>query len=129
MKKIEAVIRITRLQEVKNALGSIPIKGMMVTEIRERDRQKGVTQWIGGDEYTLDFAPRLKLDLIVEDEQAEDVVGIILASARTGKIGDGMVVVSTIDDFVYISTQEEQKSTHRNGSRFDANHPALAGTL
>jgi len=129
MKKIEAVIRITRLEEVKNALSSIPIIGMTVTEIRERDRQQGAVQWMGGDEYTLDFLPRLKLDLIVEDEQAEDVVDTILASARTGKIGDGMVVVSTIDDFVYISTQEEQKSARRNGSRVDANHEALAGAL
>jgi nitrogen regulatory protein P-II 1 len=129
MKKIEAVIRNTRLREVKNALGSIAVKGMTVTEIREHDRQKGATQWIGGEEYTLDFPPRLKLDLIVEDEQAEDAVAAILISARTGRMGDGMVVVSTVDDFLYISAQEEPKPARRNGSNMGLNHAALSETL
>ena len=107
MKKIEAIVKPFKLEEVKDALGEIGINGMTVTEVKGFGRQRGHTEIYRGSEYTVDFLPKIKLELVVSDSQAEDAVGIIVRSARTGKIGDGKVFVSNIDEAVRIRTDEK----------------------
>jgi nitrogen regulatory protein PII len=107
MKKIEAIIKPFKLEEVKDALGEIGIEGMTVSEVRGFGRQKGHTEIFRGNEYTVDFLPKLKLDLVVANQLAERAVSAIVKSARTGKIGDGKVFVSTIEEAVRIRTEEK----------------------
>jgi len=107
MKKIEAIIKPFKLEEVKDALGEIGIEGMTVSEVRGFGRQKGHTEIFRGNEYTVDFLPKLKLDLVVTNGLAERAVNAIVKSARTGKIGDGKVFVSTIEEAVRIRTEEK----------------------
>jgi nitrogen regulatory protein PII len=107
MKKIEAIIKPFKLEEVKDALGEIGIEGMTVSEVRGFGRQKGHTEIFRGNEYTVDFLPKLKLDLVVANALAERAVNAIVKSARTGKIGDGKVFVSTIEEAVRIRTEEK----------------------
>ena len=106
MKKIEAVIKPFKLEEVKDALGEIGIEGMTVTEVKGFGRQKGHTEIYRGSEYTVDFLPKIKLELVVSDAQVEPAVTAILKSAKTGKIGDGKVFVSNVEEAVRIRTEE-----------------------
>jgi nitrogen regulatory protein PII len=106
MKKIEAIIKPFKLEEVKDALGEIGIEGMTVIEVKGFGRQKGHTEIYRGSEYTVDFLPKLKLELIVADAQAEPAVVAIVRSAKTGKIGDGKVFVSHVEEAVRIRTEE-----------------------
>src|SRR5258706_16020887 len=96
MKKIEAIIKPFKLEEVKDALGEIGIEGMTVTEVKGFGRQKGHTEIYRGSEYTVDFLPKIKLELVISDEKLDDAVGAIVKSAKTGKIGDGKVFVSAV---------------------------------
>ena len=107
MKKIEAIIKPFKLEEVKDALGEIGIEGMTVSEVKGFGRQKGHTEIYRGSEYTVDFLPKIKLEIVVSDSQADSAVSTIVKSARTGKIGDGKVFVSTIDEAVRIRTEEK----------------------
>jgi nitrogen regulatory protein PII len=106
MKKIEAIIKPFKLEEVKDALGEIGIEGMTVSEVRGFGRQKGHTEIFRGSEYTVDFLPKLKLDLVVANQVAQRAVEAIVKSAKTGKIGDGKVFISTIEEAVRIRTEE-----------------------
>jgi nitrogen regulatory protein P-II 1 len=106
MKKIEAIIKPFKLEEVKDALGEAGIEGMTVTEVKGFGRQKGHTEIYRGSEYTVDFLPKIKIELVLPDGQADLAVESILKAARTGKIGDGKVFVSTIDEAVRIRTDE-----------------------
>jgi nitrogen regulatory protein P-II 1 len=106
MKKIEAIIKPFKLEEVKDALGEIGIEGMTVSEVKGFGRQKGHTEIYRGSEYTVDFLPKIKVELVVSDGQAEGAVAAIVKSAKTGKIGDGKVFVSTIEQAVRIRTEE-----------------------
>ena len=106
MKKIEAIIKPFKLEEVKDALGEIGIEGMTVIEVKGFGRQKGHTEIFRGNEYTVDFLPKIKLDLVVANQIAERVVDAIVKAARTGKIGDGKVFVSDIEEAVRIRTEE-----------------------
>jgi nitrogen regulatory protein P-II 1 len=106
MKKIEAIIKPFKLEEVKDALGEAGIEGMTVTEVKGFGRQKGHTEIYRGSEYTVDFLPKIKIELVLPDNQADLAVESILKAARTGKIGDGKVFVSTIDEAVRIRTDE-----------------------
>src|SRR5208283_1427192 len=106
MKKIEAIIKPFKLEEVKDALGEIGIEGMTVSEVRGFGRQKGHTEIFRGNEYTVDFLPKIKLDLVVANQLVDQAVAVIVKSARTGKIGDGKVFVSTIDEAIRIRTEE-----------------------
>jgi nitrogen regulatory protein P-II 1 len=106
MKKIEAVIKPFKLNEVKAALNEIGIQGMTVTEVKGFGRQKGHTEIYRGSEYTVDFLPKVKIETVLPDAQVKQAVEIILKAARTGKIGDGKVFVSTIDDAFRIRTEE-----------------------
>jgi nitrogen regulatory protein PII len=107
MKKIEAIIKPFKLEEVKDALGEIGIEGMTVSEVKGFGRQKGHTEIYRGSEYTVDFLPKIKVELVVADNQVEGAVGAIVKSAKTGKIGDGKVFVSTVDQAVRIRTDEK----------------------
>jgi nitrogen regulatory protein PII len=106
MKKIEAIIKPFKLEEVKDALGELGIEGMTVTEVKGFGRQKGHTEIYRGSEYTVDFLPKRKLEIVTPDDRVEAAIGAIVKAAKTGKIGDGKVFVSTIEDSIRIRTDE-----------------------
>ena len=110
MKKIEAIIKPFKLNEVKEALNELGIHGMTVTEVKGFGRQKGHTEIYRGSEYTVDFLPKIKIELVVTDSQADPAVATIVKAARTGKIGDGKVFVSAIEQAVRIRTEEKGES-------------------
>jgi len=107
MKKIEAIIKPFKLEEVKDALGEIGIEGMTVSEVKGFGRQKGHTEIYRGSEYTVDFLPKIKVELVVSDGRVEAAVNAMVKSAKTGKIGDGKVFVSPIEEAVRIRTEEK----------------------
>jgi nitrogen regulatory protein PII len=107
MKKIEAIIKPFKLEEVKDALGEVGIEGMTVTEVKGFGRQKGHTEIYRGSEYTVDFLPKIKLELVIPDAKLDEALAAILKAARTGKIGDGKVFVSSIEEAVRIRTEEK----------------------
>ena len=106
MKKIEAIIKPFKLEEVKDALGEVGITGMTVSEVKGFGRQKGHTELYRGAEYVVDFLPKVKLELAVDDEQVDRVVEAIIETARTGKIGDGKIFVAELGQAVRIRTGE-----------------------
>jgi nitrogen regulatory protein P-II 1 len=106
MKKIEAVIKPFKLEEVKEALSGLGIEGMTVSEVKGFGRQKGHTEIYRGSEYTVDFLPKIKVEVVLPDEQVKDAVDAIIKAAKTGKIGDGKVFISTVDSAVRIRTGE-----------------------
>jgi nitrogen regulatory protein P-II 1 len=107
MKKIEAIIKPFKLEEVKDALGEIGIEGMTVTEVKGFGRQKGHTEIYRGSEYTVDFLPKIKIELVISEEKTDEAVAAIVKSAKTGKIGDGKVFVSAVEEAVRIRTEEK----------------------
>lgn len=107
MKKIEAIIKPFKLDDVKSALAEVGVAGMTVTEVKGFGRQKGHTETYRGSEYTVDFLPKIKLDVIVDNDAADCVVEAIIKSARSGKIGDGKIFVTTLDEVVRIRTGEK----------------------
>src|SRR3954470_16767067 len=107
MKKIEAIIKPFKLEEVKDALGEIGIEGMTVSEVKGFGRQKGHTEIYRGSEYTVDFLPKVKMEIVVSDNEVEQAVATIVKAAKTGKIGDGKVFVSSIEEAVRIRTEEK----------------------
>ena len=107
MKKIEAIIKPFKLEEVKDALGEIGIEGMTVTEVKGFGRQKGHTEIYRVSEYTVDFLPKIKIELVLSDDKLEEAVEAIVKTAKTGKIGDGKVFVSNIEEAVRIRTEEK----------------------
>ena len=107
MKKIEAVIKPFKLDDVKSALTKIGVQGLTVSEVRGFGRQKGHTEHYRGAEYTVDFIPKVKIEILVADSLAEDVVSVIARSARTGEIGDGKIWVSELDQVMRIRTGEK----------------------
>src|SRR5881296_1140358 len=106
MKKIEAIIKPFKLEEVKDALGEVGIEGMTVSEVKGFGRQKGHTEIYRGSEYTVDFLPKIKLEVVLGDSMVSGAVEAIVKAARTGKIGDGKVFVSSIDNAIRIRTEE-----------------------
>ena len=110
MKKIEAIIKPFKLQDVKDALNALGIQGMTVTEVKGFGRQKGHTEIYRGSEYTVDFLPKVKIETILPDAQVQSAVEAIVKAAKTGKIGDGKVFVSTIDEAWRIRTEERGES-------------------
>jgi nitrogen regulatory protein PII len=106
MKKIEAIIKPFKLEEVKDALSEMGIEGMTVSEVKGFGRQKGHTEIYRGSEYTVDFLPKVKLEVVVAKEHLEAAVAAIVKAAKTGKIGDGKVFVSDIEEAVRIRTEE-----------------------
>lgn len=110
MKKIEAIIKPFKLEEVKDALGEEGIEGMTVSEVKGFGRQKGHTEIYRGSEYTVDFLPKIKIEVVVADHHADAAVRAIIKAAKTGKIGDGKVFVSSIEQAVRIRTEEKNES-------------------
>jgi len=104
MKKIEAIIKPFKLDDVREAIAEVGITGMTVTEVKGFGRQKGHTELYRGAEYVVDFLPKMRVEVVVGDELAERVVEAIVAAANTGKIGDGKVFVSPVDEAVRIRT-------------------------
>lgn len=106
MKKIEAIIKPFKLDEVKDALNDIGIKGMTVTEVKGYGRQKGHTEVYRGAEYLVDFLPKVKMEIIVNAEQVDQVIETILQASRTGKIGDGKIFVLPVEKVIRVRTGE-----------------------
>ncbi len=106
MKKIEAIIKPFKLEEVKDALGEVGVEGMTVTEVKGFGRQKGHTEIYRGSEYTVDFLPKIKIELVLPDDKLDEAVEAIIKAAKTGKIGDGKVFVSPVEDTYRIRTEE-----------------------
>ena len=110
MKKIEAIIKPFKLEEVKDALAEVGIEGMTVVEVKGFGRQKGHTEIYRGSEYTVDFLPKIKIETVLPDALVQPAIQAIIKAAKTGKIGDGKVFVSTIDDTYRIRTEERGDS-------------------
>jgi nitrogen regulatory protein P-II 1 len=106
MKKIEAIIKPFKMEDVKEALTEIGVEGMTVSEVKGFGRQKGHTEIYRGSEYTVDFLPKVKFEVILPDDRVQKAVDAIVAAAKTGKIGDGKVFVLPIEDAVRIRTEE-----------------------
>jgi nitrogen regulatory protein PII len=107
MKKLEAIIKPFKLEEVKEALAGVGVEGMTVSEVKGFGRQKGHTEIYRGSEYTVDFLPKIKVEVVLSDSQVSAAINAIVKAARTGKIGDGKVFVSPIEDAVRIRTEEK----------------------
>ena len=107
MKKIEAVIKPFKLEEVKEALAEIGIEGMTVSEVKGFGRQKGHTEIYRGSEYTVDFLPKIKIEMVLPDSRVDAAVTAIIKSAKTGKIGDGKIFVTPIEEAIRIRTEEK----------------------
>jgi nitrogen regulatory protein PII len=106
MKKIEAIIKPFKLEEVKDALADLGIEGMTVSEVKGFGRQKGHTEIYRGSEYTVDFLPKIKIEVVLADSLLESAVSSIVKAAKTGKIGDGKVFVSPVEEAIRIRTDE-----------------------
>jgi nitrogen regulatory protein P-II 1 len=109
MKKIEAIIKPFKLDELKDGLAELGIKGMTVSEVKGFGRQKGHSEIYRGAEYTVDFVPKIKVEIVVEAEMVEKVTDVILTSAKTGQIGDGKIFVAPIEATYRIRTGEKDK--------------------
>ena len=110
MKKIEAIVKPFRLNEVKDALGEIGVVGMTVTEVKGFGRQKGHTEIYRGSEYTVDFLPKVRIEIVLADTQVDAAIKAIIGAAKTGKIGDGKIFVTAIEDVVRIRTGERAEA-------------------
>jgi nitrogen regulatory protein P-II 1 len=106
MKKIEAIIKPFKMEDVKEALAEVGIEGMTVTEVKGFGRQKGHTEIYRGSEYTVDFLPKVKFELVLSDDRVAKAVDAIVGAAKTGKIGDGKVFILPIEDAIRIRTEE-----------------------
>jgi len=109
MKKIEAIIKPFKLDEVKDKLNNLGIQGITVTEVKGFGRQKGHTELYRGAEYVVDFLPKIKMEIVIADTQVEDVVNAIVKAAQTGRIGDGKIFITNIEEAVRIRTGERGK--------------------
>ena len=110
MKKIEAIIKPFKLEEVKDALAEVGIEGMTVTEVKGFGRQKGHTEIYRGSEYTVDFLPKIKIEIVLGDNLVEAAMSAIVKAAKTGKIGDGKIFVTAVEQVVRIRTGETDES-------------------
>jgi nitrogen regulatory protein PII len=107
MKKVEAIIKPFKLEEVKDALSGVGIEGMTVSEVKGFGRQKGHTEIYRGNEYTVDFLPKIKIEIVLADSMVTSAVDAIVKAAKTGKIGDGKVFVSSVEEVIRIRTEEK----------------------
>jgi len=110
MKKIEAIIKPFKMEDVKEALSEIGIEGMTVTEVKGFGRQKGHTEIYRGSEYTVDFLPKVKFEIVIADDRVQKAVDAIVTAAKTGKIGDGKVFILPIEQAIRIRTEEHGES-------------------
>ena len=110
MKKIDAIVKPFKLDEVREALSEIGVSGLTVTEVKGFGRQKGHTELYRGAEYVVDFLPKVKIEIVVADDMVEQVIESIVKAARTGKIGDGKIFVTTVEQVVRIRTGETDEA-------------------
>jgi nitrogen regulatory protein PII len=110
MKKVEAIIKPFKLEEVKDALSALGLEGMTVSEVKGFGRQKGHTEIYRGSEYTVDFLPKIKIEVVLSDSLVDQAVSAIVKAAKTGKIGDGKIFVTSIENAVRIRTEETGES-------------------
>jgi len=110
MKKVEAIIKPFKLEEVKDALGEVGIEGMTVSEVKGFGRQKGHTEIYRGSEYTVDFLTKIKLEIVLPDNRVDAALTAIVGAAKTGKIGDGKIFVSVVEEAIRIRTEEKGDS-------------------
>ncbi|MBI3586392.1 MAG: P-II family nitrogen regulator [Ignavibacteriales bacterium] len=106
MKKIEAIIRPFKLDDVREALSEIGVRGMTLTEVKGYGRQKGHTEVYRGSEYKIDFLPKIKIEIIAKDSLVENIVSTIIKAAKTGQVGDGKIFVSSVEDVIRVRTEE-----------------------
>jgi nitrogen regulatory protein P-II 1 len=106
MKKIEAIIRPFKLDEVKEALTEIGVKGMTITEVKGYGRQKGHTELYRGAEYKVDFLPKIKIEIVAPDHMVDKIVNAIIKSARTGQVGDGKIFIYSVEEVIRVRTEE-----------------------
>jgi nitrogen regulatory protein PII len=106
MKKIEAVIRPFKLDDVREALSEIGIRGMTLTEVKGYGRQKGHTELYRGSEYKIDFLPKIKIEIIAADPMVDNIVSTLVKASKTGQVGDGKIFVSPVDDVIRVRTEE-----------------------
>ena len=106
MKKIEVIIKPFKLEDVKEALVSIDVSGMTISDVKGYGRQQGHSELYRGAEYVVDFLPKIKIDIVVKDDMVESAINAIVNSAKTGKIGDGKIFVSSLDEVIRIRTEE-----------------------
>src|SRR5271156_4019953 len=111
MKKLEAIVQPFKMEEVKEALKAIGIDGMTITEVRGHGRQKGHTEIYRGQEYNVDLLPKVKLEIVIPSSRSEEVVAVLAAAARTGKIGDGKIFLSEVTEAIRIRNGERGEST------------------
>jgi len=109
MVKIEAIIKPFKLEEVKDGLNEIGVQGMTITEVKGFGRQKGHKEIYRGAEYVVDFLPKVKMEIVADDKDVDKIVEVILATARSGKIGDGKIFIQTLDECIRIRTGERGK--------------------
>jgi nitrogen regulatory protein P-II 1 len=109
VKKIEAIIRPFKLEEVKEALVEEGIRGLTISEVRGYGRQKGHTETYRGSEYRIEFVPKIKIEVVVEDSKVEKIIDAILKTAKTGQVGDGKIFIYNVEDVVRIRTGESGK--------------------
>ena len=109
MKKIEAIVRPERLEDVKDALAAINIRGISITQIVGCGVQNGWTEIYRGNEYQLNFLPKVKIEIVADNDRSEEIIGVIIKSARSGEIGDGKIFVSDVSDVIRIRTGERGK--------------------
>ena len=107
MTKLEAIIQNSKLEAVKTALQEIGVEGMTVIEVRGHGRQKGHTEVYRGSEYTVDFLPKIKLEIVISEERVEEALAVIIKAAKTGKIGDGKLFVTDVEQVIRIRTEEK----------------------
>jgi nitrogen regulatory protein P-II 1 len=110
MKKIEAIIQPHKLDEVKGALHGIGVEGITISDVRGHGRQKGHTETYRGNEYKVDLLPKVKMEMVVPDSRARQVAEVVMTTARSGKIGDGKIFISTVDEAIRIRSGEEGDS-------------------
>jgi nitrogen regulatory protein PII len=106
MKKIEAILRPFKVDDLREALSEIGVKGMTLTEVKGYGRQKGHTEVYRGSEYNVDFLPKAKIEIVVKDDMLERVIATIIKVAKTGQVGDGKIFISPIEDVIRIRTEE-----------------------
>ena len=110
MKKIEAIIKPHKLDEVREALSEMDVGGLTVTEVKGYGRQKGHAELYRGAEYIIDFLPKVKIEVVVDNDRVDDIVDMIISKARTGKIGDGKIFITNLEDVIRIRTGESGSS-------------------
>src|SRR3982750_4424856 len=110
MKKIEAIVKPFKMEDVKQALAEVGVEGMTVSEVKGFGRQKGHTEIYRGSEYTVDFLPKVKFEIVLSDDRGQKAVEVIVAAAKTGKIGDGKVFILPMEEAIRIRTEERGES-------------------